>query len=177
MDTEIKIYQSLWKNLLLVICCMIFTIGAIFIIADDSCKIMTKICGGWLGVIFFGGGGLFICVTTFYNSIRHIPYLVLYKDRVEIYVQFKDTYKVVRFEDVKSFRLIKMLHTKYIAIEYKTKYISQKMESPATSNFVKKLMVFSLLLTGSIETILVSNLEMRGNEICDMLNKRIKNNP
>ena len=84
MGAEIKIYQSLWKNLLLVICCVIFAIGAIFIIADDSCKIMTKVCGGWLGVIFFGGGGLFICVTTFYNSIRHIPYLILYKDRVEI---------------------------------------------------------------------------------------------
>ena len=68
MGAEIKIYQSLWKNLLLVICCVIFAIGAIFIIADDSCKIMTKVCGGWLGVIFFGGGGLFICVTTFYNS-------------------------------------------------------------------------------------------------------------
>lgn len=55
MGAEIKIYQSLWKNLLLVICCVIFAIGAIFIIADDSCKTMTKVCGGWLGVIFFGG--------------------------------------------------------------------------------------------------------------------------
>lgn len=54
MGAEIKIYQSLWKNLLLVICCVIFAIGAIFIIADDSCKTMTKVCGGWLGVIFFG---------------------------------------------------------------------------------------------------------------------------
>ena len=53
MGAEIKIYQSLWKNLLLVICCVIFAIGAIFIIADDSCKIMTKVCGGWLCVIFF----------------------------------------------------------------------------------------------------------------------------
>lgn len=175
MGAEIKIYQSLWKNLLLVICCVIFAIGAIFIIADDSCKIMTKVCGGWLGVIFFGGGRLFICVTTFYNSIRHIPYLILYKDRVEIYVQFKGTYKVVKFEDVKFFRLIKMHHVKYIAIEYKTKYISQKMESPETSNFIKKLMVFNLQLIGSIEAILVSNLTMRGNEICDMLNERIKN--
>lgn len=69
MGAEIKIYQSLWKNLLLVICCMLFAIGAIFIIADDNCKIITKICGGWLGVMFFGVGGLFICVTTFYNSM------------------------------------------------------------------------------------------------------------
>ena len=59
--------------------------------------------------------------------------------------------------------------------EYKTKYISQKMESPETSNFIKKLMVFNLQLIGSIEAILVSNLTMRGNEICDMLNERIKN--
>ena len=51
----------------------------------------------------------------------------------------------------------------------------QKMESPETSNFIKKLMVFNLQLIGSIEAILVSNLTMRGNEICDMLNERIKN--
>ena len=59
MGAEIKIYQSLWKNLLLVICCVIFAIGAIFIIADDSCKIMTKVCeagrcyifGGWRAFI------------------------------------------------------------------------------------------------------------------------------
>ena len=54
MGAEIKIYQSLWKNLLLVICCVIFAIGAIFIIADDSCKIMTKVCGKtccWLYVV------------------------------------------------------------------------------------------------------------------------------
>lgn len=175
MDVEIKIYQSLWKNLLLVICCMFFAIGAIFIIADDSCKIMTKICGGWLGAMFFGGGGLFLCVTTFYNSIRRIPYLIIYKDRVEIYVQLKGIYKVVKFADVKSFRLIKVHHTRYIAVDYKTKYISQKMESPETSNFIKKLMAFSLQLTGSIEAILTLNLTMKGNEICDMLNERIKN--
>ena len=49
------------------------------------------------------------------------------------------------------------------------------MESPETSNFIKKLMVFNLQLIGSIEAILVSNLTMRGNEICGMLNERIKN--
>jgi formate hydrogenlyase subunit 3/multisubunit Na+/H+ antiporter MnhD subunit len=47
MGAEIKIYQSLWKNLLLVICCVIFAIGAIFIIADDSCKTMTAYSGGY----------------------------------------------------------------------------------------------------------------------------------
>lgn len=36
-------------------------------------------------------------------------------------------------------------------------------------------MVFNLQLIGSIEAILVSNLTMRGNEIFDMLNERIKN--
>lgn len=38
-------------------------------------------------------------------------------------------------------------------------------------------MVFNLQLTGSIEAILVFNLTMRGNEICDILNERIKNCP
>lgn len=36
-------------------------------------------------------------------------------------------------------------------------------------------MVFNLQLIGFIEAILVFNLTMRGNEICNMLNECIKN--
>ena len=53
METEIKIYQSCWKNLWLILGCMLFTVGGIYMITDESCRLVNKIIGGWLGVIFF----------------------------------------------------------------------------------------------------------------------------
>ena len=68
MEAEIKIYQSCWKNLWLILGCMLFTVGGIYMITDESCRLVNKIIGGWLGVIFFGGGGLWLAVTTLYNA-------------------------------------------------------------------------------------------------------------
>lgn len=79
MEAEIKIYQSCWKNLWLILGCMLFTVGGIYMITDESCRLVNKIIGGWLGVIFFGGGGLWLAVTTLYNAVKRIPYLVIYK--------------------------------------------------------------------------------------------------
>lgn len=53
MEAEIKIYQSCWKNLWLILGCMLFTVGGIYMITDESCRLVNKIIGGWLGVIFF----------------------------------------------------------------------------------------------------------------------------
>ena len=70
MEAEIKIYQSCWKNLWLILGCMLFTVGGIYMITDESCRLVNKIIGGWLGVIFFGGGGLWLAVTTLYNAVK-----------------------------------------------------------------------------------------------------------
>lgn len=174
METEIKIYQSYWKNLLLILTCMLFTVGGIYIIADESCKLVTKIIGGWLSVIFFGGGGLFLCVTTLYNSIRHIPYLIIYEDRVEQYIQWKATYYRIYFADVQMFRLIKVSHSMQIAVDYKSTHLKKKMKSKATSNIIKKLMTFNFFISGAIETIFVSNLTMKEEDIYRLLNERLK---
>lgn len=50
---------------------------------------------------------IFLCVTVLLNSVRHIPYLIIYKDRVELYVQLKANYDTIYFADVQRFRLIK----------------------------------------------------------------------
>ena len=47
-----------------------------------------KIYSGLAKCDIFGGGGLFLGVTTLYNAIKRIPYLIIYDDRVEQYVQF-----------------------------------------------------------------------------------------
>ena len=50
---EIRIYQSLWKNALLVAGCLAFSVIGCTIIRDNYCDLATKIIGGWLNIIFF----------------------------------------------------------------------------------------------------------------------------
>ena len=90
METEIKIYQSCRKNLLLFLCCMLFAVGGVYMIIDEdeSCRFVIKFIVCWLSVIFLGGGGSFLGVTTLYKTQKRIPYLIIYDDRVEQYVQF-----------------------------------------------------------------------------------------
>ena len=72
--TEIRIYQSLRKNMLWAILCFVFALGGYFILTDASTSWPTKVLGGGLGIIFFGGGGLFLILSTVYNRIRQIPH-------------------------------------------------------------------------------------------------------
>ena len=75
-DAEgIRVYQNLWKNLLLGICSLLFAIMGIFIIADDNCRMVTKIIGGWLGSIFFGVGGLAICIMSLSETYSVFSYI------------------------------------------------------------------------------------------------------
>lgn len=176
METEIKIYQSYWKNLLLFLCCMLFAVGGVDMITDgtESRKFVIKIIVGCLGVIFFGGGGLFLGVITLYNTIKRIPYLIIYEDRVEQYVQFKAAYDTIYYADVKSFRLININGAMHIAIDYKDPYILKKQKSKTTSGIVKRLMAYNFKVTGGIATIYVSNLSMKGEDICRLLNERLE---
>jgi transposase-like protein len=61
-----------------------------------------------------------------------------------------------------------------IAIDYKDPCLLKKMKSRTTSGIVKKLMAFNFYVTGAIETIYVSNLIMKENDICNLLNERLK---
>ena len=65
-EAEIRIYQSLWKNMLLGILCLAFAVGGYSIIKDEECNLVTKVLGGWLNVIFFGGRRI----------VRHHPYAI-----------------------------------------------------------------------------------------------------
>lgn len=55
METEIKIYLSCRKNLLLFLCCMLFAVGGVYLITDEdeSCRFVIKFIVCWLCVIFF----------------------------------------------------------------------------------------------------------------------------
>lgn len=169
-EAEIRIYQSLWKNMLLGILCLAFAVGGYFIIKDEECNLVTKVLGGWLNVIFFGGG-LFVIILTLYNRIRSTPLLIIHDDRLEMYVQRKAAYHTVSFADVKCFRLINVFNTKQIAIDYKTVPLINRFEE--SSGVRQSVMRFNFNAVGAIESIPVDHLTMKGKDICRLLNERI----
>ena len=123
---------------------MLFAVGGVYMIIDEDeyCRFVIKFIVCWLNLIFFGGVGSFLGVTTLYKTKKRIPYLIIYDDRVEQYVQFTAAYNTIYFADVKCFRLIKINSTMQIAIDYKDPCLLKKMKSRSTSGIVKKLMAF-----------------------------------
>ena len=114
---------------------------------------------------------MFLILTTLYNKIRHIPLLIIYEDRLELYEQRKGTYRAIHFADVKRFRLIKIHSTKLIAVDYKVTPLIHKVEE--SSGFMQRLMAFNFKVSGAIESLPADNLTMKGKEICGILNGRL----
>lgn len=171
---EIRIYQCLWKNMLWAILCFAFAVGGCLIVKDIYADWTTKVFGGWLGIILFGGGGLFLILSTLYNRIRHIPLLIIHEDRLELYEQRKGTYHTIHFADVRRFRLIKIFSTKLIAVDYKVTPLMRRVEE--SSSFMQRMMVLNFKVSGAIESIPAENLTMKGKEICDILNGLLNKN-
>lgn len=167
----IRIYHSLWKNLLLIIGCLAFTIGGCLIVKNPYTDWPTKVFGGFLSIIFFGGGGILIAVVTLYNRLRQIPFLIIHEGRLELYELRKKTYHTVNFADVKRFRFLKDHSPKMIAIDYLAAPLIHKFDD--SSELKQKLMALNFHETGAIENIAVHNLTMKGQKICDILNERL----
>lgn len=172
-EAEIKIYQSFWKNILVVVGCLIFVVIGCFMVQDVHCSFVKRIVGGWLGIIFFGGGGLGVLISTLYNRIRHIPLLIIYEDKVEQYVPRKRSYQTIKFVDVERFRLIKIHSNKLIAVDYKNVPMMNRIEE--SSGLMQRVMRFNLSVVGAVEALPAENLTMKGKDICDILNGHLQN--
>lgn len=171
-QTEVRIYQSVGKNLLLFAGCLVFVVIGCMIVRDEYCGLAKKIFVGWLGILFFGGGGLSVFAVVLYNRIRHIPLLKIFDNRIELYKQYKGVYYSIDFSDVRKFRFVKNRNFKTIAVDYKTISLKRKLEE--SPGFMQSLMSFNFKETGAIENIPAGNLTMKGKDICDLLNARLK---
>lgn len=169
---EIRIYHSLWKNMLLTIGCFVFAASGYFILHDANTSWPTKVFVGIGSMIFFGCGGMFVFLMTLYNITTHIPFLIIHDDRLDIYEQRKRTYRTIYFKDVERFRQISIYSNNYIAIDYYAKPLKRKMEE--ASYLTQRMMKFNVSVSGSIESFPVQNLTMSGKAICNILNNRMK---
>ena len=102
MET-IRIYHSPWRMLLLVLASLVFAVAGFFM-AIHSPKGF-HIVVGWISVVFFGLGGLYMLYGTLKERLTGKPFLTI-TDEAVIMDGMKQA--VIRFADVKSFNVVKM---------------------------------------------------------------------
>lgn len=167
-DTEIEVFENTFKTISISILCFTFAACGIFIIADEQCGIATKMIGGWLNILFFGLGGLFILGSALYKKMERIPSLIIRDDCVCVYVQIKNKYDVIMFCDIDGFRLTKRYRTKMILIDYKPAAMTKELERSSP------IIQYSLNTVNAIKSVSTTNLAVSTENLCAILNSKIK---
>lgn len=154
---EIKIYHSLWKQLLIVAVCLAFAIGGAFIQGAI----------GWLCIIFFGGGSIALL---YFNILRErlndTPYLII-NDKSIVFTQGKG--EKLHFTDVDHFELLSNGTSKMIGIYYKG---GVRPNSGLTSRFFQQFV--KDVASGAQGGILADGLSVSSEQLLDLLNERLQ---
>ena len=167
MMETVRIYHSSWRMLLLVLTSLAFAVAG-FLMAIHSTKGF-HIVVGWIGVAFFGLGGLYMLYASLKERLTGKPFLTV-TDEAVIMEGMKQA--VIRFADVELFNVVKVGRQEFVAVHYKPSVERQKLdEANAPRRSVRQL---NLRLVNAQETISTTGTDMKAQELCDLLNERLK---
>lgn len=167
---EIKVYHSLSKNLLLLVVCFVFVALGISTIANPPKDISTfGIVISWTGVLFFGGGALFMLYLILRERLTGQAYYVITDQSLIMHTPKR--YEV-RFVDVEAFRLTKVTSNQMITIHYKPNVEVQKFEDASILGRLTRC--FNERMAGAQEGLPANGLSIKAQELCDLLNERVK---
>ena len=162
----IEVYHSVWRMSLLIIVCFAFAAMGVFMLFRGE-----RAWFDWIGIIFFGGGGLFMTYLLLKEYLTRTPYYVITDEGLEVNTGIRN--REVRFADVESFFLTKVVTTKMVGIQYKPDAERKKMdESNSVSRSIRKM---NSGIAGSAEALPADDLSLKPQQFCDLLNSRLKN--
>ena len=169
MREEIKIYRSVWRNALLILCCLAFAAGSVLILLDGNEKPLMVIIAAWIGILFFGLGGLFVAYLVLKEQLALTPYLVITDEKV---IMNGEKPWEASFADVEIFFLIRVSTARMIGVKYKKNIEAQRLDN--TGQWGRAARNFSLKLTGAQESIGAVGLTVKPQVLCDLLNERLE---
>lgn len=169
MREEIKIYRSVWRNALLILCCLAFAAGSVLILLDGNEKPLMVIIAAWIGILFFGLGGLFVAYLVLKEQLTRTPYLVITDEKV---IMNAGKPWEASFADVEIFFLIRVSTARMIGVKYKKNIEAQRLDN--TGQWGRAARNFSLKLTGAQESIGAVGLTIKPQVLCDLLNERLE---
>ena len=169
MREEIKIYRSVWRNALLILCCLAFAAGSVLILLDGNEKPLMVIIAAWIGILFFGLGGLFVAYLVLKEQLTRTPYLVITDEKV---IMNAGKPWEASFADVEIFFLIRVSTARMIGVKYKKNIEAQRLDN--TGQWGRAARNFSLKLTGAQESLGAVGLTIKPQVLCDLLNERLE---
>ena len=161
---EIRIYHSILKNIALMAVCFVFVAMGIFILMHGERSFIA-----WTGILFFGGGGLFVLFLIMRERISHKAYYIITDESVLMDSGMKKL--EVRFADVEEFYLINVSSSKQIGIKYKKEVEFQKMNDASSAG--RTFRKLNERLAGVQESLPADGLNIKPQELCDLLNMRL----
>lgn len=163
---EIRIYRTEWRNVIAAIICMAFAVSSAIAIRHGNGRATG-------GLLFFGLGGLFLMFLIVRSRLH--PYLSITDESIsgcEDYDIFNRMNWEIRFAEVDSFELLpySLLHPlkRDICVHFKTDETHQKVYSPKLFGRIS-----SKIFSGPEIYIHVDGINMKPQQLCDLLNKRI----
>ena len=160
---KIRVYHSLWKTGILILVCFAFAalgLHTLIVHPEKSGFVF------WLGLLFFGLGGIFMLWLILRERITGKPYYLVTDESVIMNSGLKAW--EIRFADVESFFLV----GKMIGIRYNKDKEIQKMED--ASGLGRLVRRFNQRIGNAQEHLYVSGMTMKPKELCDLLNERVK---
>ena len=165
---EIKIYHSVWRTLLLLLCGAAFTYASVMILMDSRTNFFMNIIAV-MGVVFFGLGSLFMLIMVVRERLAHQPFMTI-TDK-SVIVRGTQAF-VVNFSDVQSFKMIHVGSQKFVAIHYKPNVEVQKMED---ASFLGRMVRRINMGVGDAQEHLgTTGMSMKIEELFGILNDRLK---
>ena len=166
---EVRIYHSLWRMLLLILGCAVFVAIGIAMVRDPRLGAV-NIAMAWLGIVFFGLGGIALLFWLLTERLTRRSFLTI-NDESVVYSSPFQQYEI-RFADVESFVMLGVKHSKMIGIRYKEGVERQKLDD---ATFLGRLArKFNLSVSGTQESIAVTGLTIKAQELLDWLTDRLQ---
>ena len=164
---EVKIYHSLWRMMLLILACILFVLGGIFILHMH--RNVFELVVGWVGILFFGCCGILYLYSLLKERLFDQAHLTI-NDEELTYRRFRTIH--VRFADVASFEVRKLGDNEFVAINYKPGVERQKMQDASIFGYLCRSM--NKRLIDAQESISVVGISIKADELCHLLNQRLK---
>ena len=169
MREEIKIYRSVWRNALLILCCLAFAAGSVLILLDGNEKPLMVIIAAWIGILFFGLGGLFVAYLVLKEQLTRTPYLVITDEKV---IMNGEKPWEASFADVEIFFLTRVSTARMIGVKYKKNIEAQRLDN--AGQLGRAVRHFNVKVAGAQESIGAVGLTIKPQVLCDLLNERLE---
>lgn len=165
---EIRIYHSPWRMLLLFLGSVAFVAGSIFMLQHTRNGFHVIIA--WLSNVFFGWCGIYMLYGTVKERLTGRPFLTITDEECIVSEGFWQS--LIRFAEVESLHVVKMGKQKFVAIHYKPDVEQQKMNEASTIG--RSIRSLNRRLVNAQENISTNGTGMKAEELCDLLNERLK---